>query len=90
MKSRCVCYDVLGSLESKKQSRVGQKVLPLVNLSDHAVTLLQEFQAAWQLLPKPVQVIRPTWKPPNHDELKTIFDGAMFEELQEAGINVVM
>jgi len=81
---------VLGSLELKKQNRVGEKVLPLVNLSDHAVTLLQEFQTAWQLPPKLVRAIRPTWKPPNHDELKTIFDGPMFEDLQEAGIGVVV
>ena len=81
---------MLGSLELKKQSRVGEKVLPLVNLSDHVVTLLQEFQAAWQLPPKLVRAIKPTWKPPNHDELKTIFDGPMFEDLQEAGIGVVV
>ena len=81
---------MLGSLESKKQSRVGEKVLPLLNLSDHVVTLLQEFQATWQLPSKLVRAIKPTWKPPNHDELKKIFDGPMFEDLQEAGIGVVV
>lgn len=60
----------------------------MVNLSDHVVTLLQEFQVALQLPPKPVRAIKPTWKPPNHDKLKTNFDGAMFEDLHGAGIGV--
>ena len=65
-------------------------MLPPGNVSDHAIMLLQEFQTARQLPPKLVQTIRPTCKPLDHDELKTNFDGAMFEDSQEASIGAVV
>ena len=65
-------------------------MLPPSNVFDHAIMLLQEFQTARQLPSKPIRTIRPTCKPPDHDELKTNFDGVMFEDSQETGIGVVV
>ena len=62
--------------------------MPLEKLLDLAQQYLQEFQ---QSRSKPIVKQPPKqniWKPPNPSTVKTNFDGAIFEELDAAGVGV--
>ena len=69
---------------------MGEAATPLDKLADLAQQFLQEFQ---QPRRKPVIKQPPKlsiWKPPDLGSVKTNFDGAIFEELDAAGVGVVV
>ena len=73
----------------RNKARLNETVIPLEKLEEQAHKLLREFQTANPIHSKLVSPARPTWKPPDPDELKTNFDRAIFEDLNAAGIGVV-
>jgi len=69
---------------------LNEVVLLLDRISVQALHLLQEFQRAHLAKTTHVRPARPPWKPPDPGELKANFDGAVFEDLSSAGIEVVV
>lgn len=74
----------------RKKVRMNEVVLAMERLFDQAVQLLQEFQNAHPAQPKAVHPVRPPWKSLDPSELKTNFDEAVFDDLNSAGIGVVV
>lgn len=74
------------SWNCQNKVRLNELRLPLDRIVDHAFNILQVFQRAHPALPKPVRPTRPSWKPPDPHELKTNFDGAIFDDLSAAGM----
>ena len=73
----------------RNKTRVREPVLPLANIAATRDNL-REFQS---LQLKPHDTSRPrckVWKLPDTDTCKTNFDRAMFEDLNKAGIGVVV
>ena len=76
--------------QKRNKARAHEPVLPLANIPATTRDNHREFQ---RLQLKPHDTSRPkqeVWKPPNTNTWKTNFDGAMFEDLNEAGIGVVV
>ena len=74
----------------RKKVRMNEVVLAMERLFDQVVQLLQEFQNAHPAQPKSVHPVRPPWKSLDPSELKTNFDEAVFDDLNSAGIGVVV
>ena len=64
--------------------------MPLEKLLDLAQQYLQEFQQSHSKLVVKQPPKQNIWKPPNPSTVKTNFDGAIFEELDAAGVGVVV
>lgn len=65
-------------------------MLPLDRISSSARDYLSEFQKLFPKAAKQVQPVKKVWKPPDEGKVKANFDGAMFDELNKAGIGVVV
>ncbi|KAL0015448.1 hypothetical protein SO802_002517 [Lithocarpus litseifolius] len=76
--------------QRRNKTRVWEPILPLTNIAATARDNLREFQS---LQHKPHDTPRPrrkVWKPPDTNTCKTNFDRTMFEDLNKAGIGVVV
>ena len=77
----------------RNQLRTSNKAFPLSQVIPLATQMLQEFTDV-QLV-NPVQTISPhrslpKWEPPPPSHLKVNFDGAVFREIEEAGLGAVV
>ena len=74
----------------QKKVRMNEMGHAMERLFDQAVQLLPEFQNAHPAQPKSVHLVRPPWKSLDPSELKTNFDEVVFDDLNSAGIGVVV
>nr|POF07365.1 hypothetical protein CFP56_68191 [Quercus suber] len=74
----------------RNKFRVHQPVLPLDKISASTRDYLSEFLKLCPKAAKQVRPVKKVWKPPDDGKVKAKFDGAMFDELNEDGIGVVV
>ena len=65
-------------------------VCPLNKVAKMAKQSLEEYNKARPIPQKKVKAQRPSWKPSDRGNIKTNFDGAMFEDINSPGICVVV
>ena len=69
---------------------MNEQALLLEKIFNQVCHLLHEFQQAQINPPNLVRPTQPTWKPPDPSTHKANFDGAMFADSHEAGIEVIV
>ena len=74
----------------RNKLRTNEATQPCSKIAQSASSLLAEFQQGkhGRITKKQVGLVR--WQPPAENSIKANFDGAVFGEKQEAGINVVI
>ena len=88
-----VCYNSVAYMASQKQNQTQGAQVPLGMIRDAACKFLQIFQQSrdYSCSRRPTQSRRQQrWMPPKPGEYKINFDGAMFNESEEAGIGVMV
>ena len=70
--------------------RLREKTIPLGSIAGAASTFLQQFRSCRQEPIKAKHLQRRKWQPPEPGLYKLNFDGAMFNESNEAGIGIVV
>ena len=66
------------------------QTLPSCKISEVAKKFLLDFTSSRVIQQVQKTAIKHTWVPPKPSELKTNFDGSMFDESDEAGIRIVV
>ena len=74
----------------RNELRANKSIIPLQDTLISAAQLLTDFQKRRLVIPSWSLMSDSKWKPPNKDEFKTKYDGAVFQETNEAGIGVVI
>ena len=74
----------------RNKLRCNEQSLPIHEVFESASTLLSKFQQKLHICgPKPKLALA-RWKPPTPGEMKANFAGAVFVDLGEAGVGVVI
>ena len=74
----------------RNELRANKSIIPLQDTLISAAQLLTDFQKRRLVIPSWSLMSDSKWKPPNKDKFKTKYDGAVFQETNEAGIGVVI
>ena len=74
----------------RNKSRLNEKTLPLSGIRDAVSNFLQLFRSCREPPVSNKVMRRRKWTPPNPGDYKVNFDGAMFNESDEAGVGIVV
>nr|POF23043.1 hypothetical protein CFP56_15525 [Quercus suber] len=74
----------------RNKTRLQEHSLPLDRISAFAKGYIQDFNNLGSPLHRSQRAAEKNWRPPVIGNMKTNYDGAMFDESDEAGIGVVI
>ena len=69
---------------------MGENSIPIGSVADFARAYNSDYQRMFKLKPRNPRPHDIKWKPPDTDYFKVNFDGAMFDDTNEAGIGVII
>lgn len=74
----------------RNQERLQSTSMPFSRLYQDMCERLREFKFAQEPQPEPIRSEVTRWTPPQNSQLKVNYDGAVFNDLQQAGVGVVV